>query len=376
MGPRFAAVAAEALPDAVFEILKSEDVDLLAGRQDGFDLVLIGADTIDPGKLTEVVEALGQKPHAPGVLLLGARLPANAVRALFKLKRSDVLETPFTAGDLHHSAELLLRASPTVPAAPQSSHCWVVSSAVGGAGATTLAVELAVGLADRKPGERVALVDLNLADGQASAYLGAAANMHLASASASPERIDAALLEAFAVRVEDGLDLYACPRDPHAFEQVSAAAVLRLLDVACDVYDWVVVDAPRLRQPWTAEVLAGCDQVLVVSELTVPALLSARALAQEIEHELPDGRVAQVVVNRLASRVFGPAPSLADAEKALQRKVLGGITSDWEAAACSVNLGGPIRHHRPRSKIVRDVTALIVKLTADMRQGAGLRNAG
>ena len=107
-------------------------------------------------------------------------------------------------------------------------------------------------------------------------------------------------------------------------------------------------------------------------------LLSARALAQEIEAELPDGRSAHVVVNRLASRVFGPAPSLADAEKALGRKVLGGITSDWEAAACSVNLGGPIRHHRPRSKIVKDVTALIGRLASEARRGqpSGLRIAG
>ena len=383
LGPRFAVIAAEAMPDAVFEVLKSEEADQVAERHDGFDLVLIGADTIDAAKLTEAIEALAQKANAPGVLLLGARLPASAVRALFKLKRSDVLETPFTAGDLARSAEVLLRVQPQAQAAPQSSNCWAITSAVGGAGATTLAIEIAVSLADRKApnlkgGERVALVDLNLADGQACAYLGVAANMHLVEASVSPERIDAALLDAFAVRIDDCLDLYACPRDPRAFDQVSAPAVLRLLEVVCEVYDWVIVDIPRLRQAWTTEVLAGSDEVLVVSELTVPALLSARALAQEIEAELPDGRSAHVVVNRLASRVFGPAPSLADAEKALQRKVLGGITSDWEAAACSVNLGGPIRHHRPRSKIVKDVTALIGKLASDARRGpaSGLRIAG
>jgi pilus assembly protein CpaE len=300
------------------------------------------------------------------------------VRALFKLKRSDVLETPFTAADLARSAEALLKAAPQVQAPVNGSHCWCVTSAVGGAGATTLAIELAVGLADRKSSERVALIDLNFADGQAAAYLGSAANMHLGEVSTSPERIDASLLDAYAVRVDDCLDLYAGPRDPRGFSLVSEAAVLRLLEVACEVYDWVIVDTPRLRQPWTADVLAGSDEVLVVSELTVPALLSARALAQEIEAELPEGRQAKVVVNRLASRVFGPAPSLADAEKALQRKVLGGITSDWEAAACSVNLGGPIRHHRPRSKIVKDVTSLIEKLTAEARRNqaaSGLRIA-
>ncbi len=66
----------------------------------------------------------------------------------------------------------------------------------------------------------------------------------------------------------------------------------------------------------------------------------------------------------MSSRAFGPAPSRAEAEKALQRKVDGAVTSDWEAAACSVNLGGPISQHRPRSKIVKDIDALVDRLAA------------
>ena len=58
----------------------------------------------------------------------------------------------------------------------------------------------------------------------------------------------------------------------------------------------------------------------------------------------------------------GPAPSRGEAEKALGRKVDGVITSDWEAAAASVNLGGSISHHRPRSKIVRDIGVLVDRL--------------
>lgn len=83
---------------------------------------------------------------------------------------------------------------------------------------------------------------------------------------------------------------------------------------------------------------------------------------------LPGDRTPRIVVNRLASRVFGPAPSVAEAEKALQRKVTAGITSDWEAAACSVNLGGAIGHHRPRSKIVKDIAALAERLAAHARR--------
>jgi pilus assembly protein CpaE len=124
----------------------------------------------------------------------------------------------------------------------------------------------------------------------------------------------------------------------------------------------VVVDLPRHYQPWTLDVLAGSDEIVVVSELTVPALLAARDLAGDIETDLPDGARPRIILNRLASRVFGPAPSLAEAEKALQRKSDGGVTSDWEAAASSANLGGSISRHRPRSKIVRDIDVLVTHL--------------
>jgi pilus assembly protein CpaE len=243
-----------------------------------------------------------------------------------------------------------------------ASQCWTVTGAVGGAGGTTVAIELATTLASRKLGDRVALIDLNLADGAASSYLGSAANMHLADASASPERIDSNLLDAFSVRVSGGFDLFACPRDPLAFTKVSSHAVLRLLEVACQAYDWIVVDLPRGRQAWTMDLLAGSDQILVVSELTVPALLAARALSSEIETELPDQAHPRVLLNRMAGRMFGPAPSRGEAEKALGRKVDGVITSDWEAAACSANLGGPISQHRPRSKIVKDIAAIVEQL--------------
>jgi pilus assembly protein CpaE len=62
--------------------------------------------------------------------------------------------------------------------------------------------------------------------------------------------------------------------------------------------------------------------------------------------------------------VFGPAPSMSEAEKAMQRRALGGVTSDWEAAAASVNLGGPISQHRPKSRIVKDVADLVDRLIA------------
>jgi pilus assembly protein CpaE len=363
IGPSFAPLARGPLFGAALELANVERLaDLQAAT---VDLVLIDAASADPDALIAGVAALAEMAAPPPTLLVGAKLPTGLVRALMRLKHSDVLEAPFSDDQLQAAVYGLLDAhGAEAPAASDHhSRCWSVVGAVGGAGATTLAIEIASALAARTAKEHaVCLIDLHLADGATSAYLGASAAMGLAEFGPAAERMDAALLAAFTTPVTKGLDLLACPRDPLAFDQISKEAVLRILEIACEAYDFVVIDMPRHRRAWTSEILAGSDEVLVVSELTVPALLAARALAGEIESGLAPGQRTRIVLNRLASRMFGPAPSTAEAERALERKAEAGISSDWEAAAASVNLGGPISQHRPKSKIVKDVGSLVDRL--------------
>jgi len=342
------------------------------------DLVLIDADAWDAPALATAVKALSAAKAPPPVLMLGESLPAGLVRNLMRLEHADILEAPFAPEQLT-AAMLALFASmtPRPAAAPaNASRCWAITGAVGGSGATTIAVEIAHALSTRADAGRVCLIDLNFADGAAAAYLGATPAMRVSEFGAAAERIDQAMLQAFATRVSDRLDLLAHPRDASAFDAASRETVLRVLEIACETYDWVILDMPRHRRPWTLEALAGSDEVLVISELTVPALLAARALSDEIEDDLGTGLKPRIVLNRLASRMFGPAPSMAEAERALQRKAIGGISSDWEAAAASVNLGGPIAQHRPKSKIVKDVETLVDKLAAEpVRQAAHTKAA-
>jgi len=365
IGPVLAARAKEALPEVILEAAAPEREDALAALHPGLDLVLIDCACVGPELSCEIVEAVARRDGQPGVLLVDAQLSVALVRALMQLHRSDMLEAPFATSDLARAAAALLPDAGEPQTQPQNCRCWTLMGAVGGAGATTIAIELAATLAKRASGPRqVALIDLNLADGAAAAYLGAKPNMLLAEASSASERLDPAILGAFAAQLDWGFDLFAGPRDPQAFCRMSSASICRLLEVACQVYGAVIVDLPRLRQPWSLDVLAGSDEVMIVSELTVPALLSARALVGEIEQELKGDKKPRLILNRLAGRKFGPAPSRAEAEKALGRKIDGAVTSDWEAAACSINLGGPVSEHRPRSRIVKDVAALVDRLHA------------
>jgi pilus assembly protein CpaE len=375
IGEGLVATATEALGQSSLEFGGPERLQIVGGPEP--ELVLIDAQCAPPPVLSAAIESLSQRRAVPAAVLVGENMPMAAVRALLRLPRSDVLEAPFSSTDLIRIAGELLASSDAAAGQPATrSKCWSVMGAVGGSGATTVAIEISSALSrTRGSKSRVCLVDLNLNDGQAAAYLGAMPNLQLSQASAAPDRIDPSLLDVFAAHVTDRLHVLAAHRDPHAFQRIQPHTLLRLLDVACEAYDWVIVDMPRLRQPWTLDVLSGSDELMIISELTVPALLSARALADELEAELLDGPIPRIVLNRLASRVFGPAPSMAEAAKALGRKADGAITSDWEAAAASVNLGGPISQHRPKSKIVRDIEVLAERLAAGPAQRTAERAA-
>ncbi|RAK64765.1 AAA family ATPase [Phenylobacterium kunshanense] len=348
-------------------IVQPGSIDQLGGLAPGAtDLVVIDADAWDASALAVAVKALSSLKACPPVLLVGETLPAGLVRNVLRLPATDILEAPYSPEQLAAALlTLLAEAQPAPAQASGDSRCWGVTGAVGGSGATTIAIEIAHALAVRSGKDRaVCFVDLNLADGAAAAYLGAQPTARLADLGQAADRIDAAMLNAFVTPVSKGLDLIAGVRDPTAFDAVSREAVLRMLEVACESYDWVILDIPRHRRSWTLEALAGCDEVLVISELTVPALLAARSHADEIEDALGASLRPRIVLNRLASRMFGPAPSMTEAEKALQRKAEAGVSSDWEAAAASANLGGPIAQHRPKSKIVKDVQTLVERLAA------------
>jgi pilus assembly protein CpaE len=370
IGPALAGLTAGPLAGAEME--QATLAKLIGVTAADADLIIIDADAWADTALAAGIQALTIAPNpAPPVLLVGSHLSTAVVRSLLRLERSDVLEAPYTHEAVGHAIEHLMasKAAPAVaPAAPQAAdvaRCWAVIGAVGGSGATTLAIEIATQLCARQAKEKsVCLIDLHLADGSAGAYLGSSPTLRLPDLAAAADKLDSAMLQAFVTPVTKHLDLLAAPRDPGAFEAVSREAVLRMLEIACDSYDWVVIDMPRHRRSWSLEALGGCDEMLVISELTVPALLAARSLSDEIERDLGTGQKPKIVLNRLASRMFGPAPSMTEAERALQRKAEGGVSSDWEAAAASVNLGGPISTHRPKSKIVKDIQVLVDRLAS------------
>lgn len=309
-----------------------------------------------------LLEAYALRRPDAAMLLIGDDLPSEAVRALFRFAASDVVSLHLDAAGLVSAIERLgeIRASKFEKnEGSQGALCWAFRGAVGGAGVTTVAIETAFGLLRAEPSSRVALVDLNLSDGTSASFLDAQKKLDMTAICANPARIDSSLVAAYAYEHPKGIFLLACPRNPKADELASRDGVLRLLDIACSMYDRVVIDLPRHRTPWSEQVLSAADDAFIISELTVPSLHAAADLCRDTDEARP-GRPTRLVLNRMfAKRSHRHSFPLEKAERAIHRTVDHTIRSDWDSARMAVNLGMPVAQVKAKSPLVADVQDLV-----------------
>lgn len=304
------------------------------------------------------LDTLSRNSPDMAVLVIGDALPSQAVRAMLKLNSSDLAASAAAPGDIVRACGRLTVAAPEGPA--RQNQCWVITGAVGGAGATTLAIEIACAAAARDPKNSVCLVDLNLADGMIASCLEGVPKLDLMGLADAPERLDPTLLSAYCWEHETGISLISAPRNPDINEFTGPDLVLRLLDTVCTVYSHVIVDMPRTRQAWTKPILSVVDEVLVVSEFTVPSLHAAADMCREVDalrHEASD---AKLVLNRMSDAKSDF--SVSRAGKAIEREIGAVIRSDWKSAREAGNLGMPVAKVKPRSILVKDILALVEQL--------------
>ncbi|MEX1251175.1 MAG: hypothetical protein WEA77_08285 [Hyphomonas sp.] len=343
------------------DLAQLEAPDIVTRHGGGLILIEQGMDGWEQLLLLLAVE----RPST-AVIVVSDQLPANMVRALMKLEAWDVLAVSADAADVMETGARLLETRVETKDGPANAVCWAFRGAAGGAGVSTLSIESAFSLARLVGPGKVCLVDLNFADGMTASFLEAIPKLDLSALSAAPERLDARLLAAWCWQHEDGVSIIAAPRNPDADVLASEAAVLRLLDVTCAAFPYVILDMPRHMMPWTKSVMAAVDQAVIVSQMTVPSLHAAADMCRDVDLLRGKTSKARLVLNRmLQKKQFQAGFPVDQVEKAIERKIDVTVTTDWDAARTAVNLGKPIASVKPKSALVMDVDAMVRNFTPD-----------
>ena len=136
-------------------------------------------------------------------------------------------------------------------------------SAVGGAGATTIALTLAHQAAQKKTKDStsVAVFDLDFSLGNCGTYANLPNNLDLAALVPTPGRVDEEFIRAIQKKHEEGFFLYSF-KDPALNRGPdSSELILRMLDAVSSEHQQVFLDMPHYASPWQTDVLTAVKQL-------------------------------------------------------------------------------------------------------------------
>ncbi len=212
-----------------------------------------------------------------------------------------------------------------------------VFSPKGGTGKTVTATNLAAACA-KFEGRKTLLLDLDLQFGDAAIMLGVEPEKTIYDLVVAPGELDAEKLAGYTTKHACGLEVLPAPLRPEDAELVTEAKLGRLLEVAREAFDVIVVDtSPFFHGPMLAT-LDRTDELLLLCSLDVPTLKNLRLALQTLDLlSFPKQRV-RIVLNRSNSKV-GMKPN--EVEGALGMKVRFEVPSD-RAVPLSVNRGNPV----------------------------------
>jgi pilus assembly protein CpaE len=232
-----------------------------------------------------------------------------------------------------------------------------VFSPKGGTGKTVTASNLATCLA-KYEGKRTLLLDLDLQFGDAAIMLGIEPEKTIYDLVVAPGELDSEKLAGYTTRHSSGLDILPAPLRPEDAELVTEGKLARLLEVARESYDVIVVDtSPFFHGPMLAT-LDRTDELLLLCGLDVPTLKNVRLSLQTLELlAFPQNRI-KVVLNRANSKV-GMKPG--EVEGALDVKVRFELPSDGKVPL-AVNRGTPLVLADDKADFSRAVRAMAKEL--------------
>jgi pilus assembly protein CpaE len=328
--------------------------DLADAAENGRDR-LIGLEAgADSGRaLALVAQVHSQAPHA--TILLAARDGSlGFIRSALEAGASDVLALPLERGELHKA---LLR---SIRAASRTAPEWLgevitVCGARGGLGATTVAVNLASRLATLTAAE-TALVDLDLQRGDVAAFLNITPLNSIANFASAQSEVDDLFLASTLTRHANGVFVLPAPPEIEEADSVGHDEVKLALDLLRARFRYTVVDTARTVTGVTAAALEASKRILLVGDLSVPGVRSARRSVELLTRlGVPLERVDLLVTEAVA----GPV-SVQDAARAIGKQPFFVIPRDEASAGEAMNHGAPL-NGKP-TKLALAMTELAAKV--------------
>ena len=322
--------------------------------------VIVDIDPDSSGILYELSRILTAYPKIYIVVICSHFTKELALQAM-KAGVRHYLEKKTIATELTHELQQLIHGGAEREAI--SGSVISIFSAGGGCGATTVAINLAneLRLLSSKP---VLLIDLDSCYGTVSTYLGIKSEFGIFDVLARKGLIDGHLIQSSAYPYMNNYHVLPSPASTQSANRMllQFENLPRVLEACREVYQYTVIDAPRMSESDVTKLAGLSDILLIVFQLTVKDVNFARSMVLSLTKTGISNNKIMSIVNRYKKR--SPLVRLEDGRKALGLKSCHVIRSDWHKAIKSVNRAKPLAQVVQKSSLRNDFKKLAANICA------------
>jgi pilus assembly protein CpaE len=243
---------------------------------------------------------------------------------------------PIDSNDLSNAVARV--ASRRLSAAAKSRTICVMGSS-GGAGATTIACNLALEIAHLVDRD-CALVDLDMQYGDVAINFDVEPRFNIFDLTDGGTEIDKSIMQSTLHTMDCKVALLSRPELVEQREAITPDILHRVLAVLNSMYENVVVDLPRHTDPRLIATVTQADMVLIVCQLTVPSIRNTKRCIEYLRRlGVADDRL-EVIINRNDSRSNRLTES--DLETTVRKKPYATVPNDYQIVARCIDMGKPI----------------------------------
>jgi len=340
-----------------------------AAHQFPADLLVVHLDPAPEQTIGLVRQILAQRPELP-VFAISECSDGQLILTAMRAGIREYLTKPVERAQLDAALE---RVAQQVASKAEPGRIISVMSSIGGGGATTIAVNLAVELAmlSEANNGRVALVDLDYRFGQVATLLDLQPQYSIADLCDTPENIDPALVKKVMCEHPSGVHVLARPQHFGQAELLTAAHCTSVLSMLQDLYRYVVIDGPTRYDHGAKAVLDLADLQLMVMHLLVPSVRTVHRILDELNSNGYNLERVKLICNRAGTE--SGYLEQEQVEATLDREMFFVLPDDWKTVSAAVNMGVPLAKAAPKSRIRQDFVALASKIHERPAEGENHR---
>ena len=249
------------------------------------------------------------------------------------------------------------RCKGVVPQTP-SKHGQIITvfGSKGGVGTTTVAVNLAVSLSQKKNVQSVALLDMNTLFGEIPLFLEISPKFHWGEITKNIERLDDTFLRNILTRHSTGVEVLSSPAHLNGHLKPTPEIMTRLLDLMKKMFDYVVIDGGQSTDETSLKVLQVSNRLLLITILSLPCLANTSKLLRSFTDL---GYVAKDRIKIVLNRYMKKSElSLADAESGVGQELFWIIPNDFRSTMSAINNGKSLLQIESKAPITKSFMEL------------------